>query len=88
MEITETAPYESQNIGLSSVTFLENSFFKIDPGVMVSGAYSLNEKLSLFLSVRLHYADIPVGEVEEVAGTRQYVSLFRLNALIGLQYGF
>ena len=88
MEIDETAPYESQNISLSSVTFLENSFFKIDPGIMVSGAYRLNDKLSLYLSVRLHYMDIPVGEVEVVEVPRKYVSLFRLNALLGLQYGF
>ncbi len=88
IEIQETPPYESQDLSLTAVTFLENSFFKIDPGLMISGAYSLNEKLSLFLSLRLHYADIPVGEVEVVEALKQYVSLFRLNALIGLQYNF
>jgi len=82
LQITETAPYDSQSVSIDSVTFLENTFFKIDPGLLVSGAYSLNPNLSVFLSLRLHYADVMLEELARRS------SLFRLNWLVGLQYGF
>ena len=82
LQISETAPYDSQSVSIDSITFLENKFFKIDPGLLVSGAYSLNPNLSVFLSLRLHYADVML---EELA---RRTSLFRLNFLVGLQYGF
>jgi hypothetical protein len=67
---------------IDSVTFLENKFFKIDPGLLISGAYSWNPNLQVFLSLRFHYADVML---EELA---RRTSLFRLNFLVGLQYGF
>ncbi|HEX9902111.1 MAG TPA: AMIN domain-containing protein [Acidobacteriota bacterium] len=82
MQISETPPYGSQNVSIDSVTFLENKFFKIDPGLLISGTYSLNPNLSLALSLRLHYADVMLEELARRA------SLFRLNFLVGLQYGF
>jgi hypothetical protein len=82
LQISETAPYESQNVIIDSVTFLENKFFKIDPGLLISGTYSLNPHLSIAVSFRLHYADVML---EELALSS---SLFRLNWLVGLQYGF
>ena len=82
IQISETAPYESQNVSIDSITFLENKFFKIDPGLLISGAYSWNPNLCVFLSLRLHYADVML---EELA---RRTSLFRLNVLVGLQYAF
>ena len=82
MQITETAPYDSQNVTIDSLTFLENKFFKIDPGLLISGAYSLNPNLSVLLTVRLHYADIMIENLTS------FSSLFRLNVLAGVQYGF
>jgi hypothetical protein len=82
MQITETAPYDSQSVKVDSVTFLENKFFKIDPGLLISGSYALNPNLSVYLGLRLHYVDVMVQELARLS------SLFRLNFLVGLQYGF
>jgi hypothetical protein len=82
MQITETSPYASENVSVDSVTFLENKFFKIDPGLLISGSYAFIPNLSVYLGLRLHYADVMVEDL----GRRS--SLFRLNVLAGLQYGF
>ena len=82
LQISETAPYGSQNVIIDSVTFLENKFFKIDPGLLISGTYTLNPNLSVVLTLRLHYADVMLEELARRS------SLFRLNFLVGLQYGF
>jgi hypothetical protein len=81
-EITEEAPYESENVTVSSTTFLENKFFKIDPGFLLSGVYALNDKLSAFATLRVHYVDVMVEALERRA------SLFRLSLVLGLEYGF
>jgi hypothetical protein len=82
LQISETPPYASENVSIDSVTLLENKFFKIDPGLLVSGSYALNPNLSAYLGVRLHYADVMVQELARRS------SLFRINLLVGLQYGF
>jgi len=82
MQISESAPYDSQSVQIDSITYRENKFFKIDPGLLISGSYALSPNLAVFLSLRLHYVDV---RIEDLA---QFASLFRLNALVGLQYGF
>jgi hypothetical protein len=82
LQISETPPYASENVSVDSVTFLENKFFKIDPGLLISGSYAFTPNLSVYLALRLHYADVMVEELARRS------SLFRLNVLAGVQYGF
>ncbi len=81
-ELSEESPYEAQNVSVTSTTFLENKFFKIDPGFLLSGAYFLNDKLSAFASLKVQYVDVMVEALERRA------SLFRLSLQLGLEYGF
>ncbi|OGD10335.1 MAG: hypothetical protein A2Y86_04150 [Candidatus Aminicenantes bacterium RBG_13_62_12] len=81
-ELAEEAPYESQDVSISSVTFIENKFFKVDPGLMVSGTFVIGGNLSAFATLKVHYVDVMVETLERRA------SLFRLNLLLGLEYGF
>lgn len=81
-EITEEAPYESENVTVTSTTFLENKFFKIDPGFLLSGVYTISDKLSAFATLRVQYVDVMVEALERRA------SLFRLSLVLGLEYGF
>jgi hypothetical protein len=82
LEISEAPPYDSQSVKINSVTFLENKFFKIDPGFILDGTYSFNPNLSLYFALRLHYVDVMLEELARRS------SLFRMNVLAGLQYGF
>jgi len=81
-EVTEKSPYQSKDVTLTSVTYTENKFIKLDPGMLLSGAYTLGDNLNVFATLRLHYVDVMVESLQRRA------SLFRLNLLLGLEYGF
>jgi len=80
-EVEEKAPYEARDVTIASITFLENSFAKIDPGFLVSGTLSLGENLSAFAALRFHYVDVMVETLERRA------SLFRASVSLGLELG-
>ncbi|MBN2199451.1 MAG: AMIN domain-containing protein [Candidatus Aminicenantes bacterium] len=80
-EVEEKAPYGAKDVTIASITFLENSFAKIDPGLLISGTLSLGEKLSAFAALRVHYVDVMVEALERRA------SLFRASISLGLELG-
>jgi len=79
--VNDVAPYGAQNVTISSVTYLENNFAKIDPGLLASLTYLLDDYLSLTANLRIHYVDVIVEELQRRA------SLFRASFSLGLEFG-